>query len=133
MLAAGRQGRYDYGLVAALFLLGQEFDKGGFKRCAGGALQQLGGCACGKYAAIVHGDEPVKTLGFVHVGSGYDDAHAGAVLPNAGNQVPKLGACQRVYACGGLIEYEQVGVVNQGAAKPQLLLHAAREFARRTA
>ena len=53
----------------------------------------------------------------------------GALAADAVDQVPELGARQRVYAGGGLVENEQIRVVDQCAAQGQLLLHAARELA----
>ncbi len=55
----------------------------------------------------------------------------GRVRADAGDQVPELGARQRIDAGGRLVQDEQVGVVDQRAAQAQLLLHAAGELAGR--
>ena len=44
---------------------------------------------------------------------------------------PELPPRERIDAGGGLVEDEQVRVVDQRAAQPDLLLHAARELAGR--
>ena len=117
--------------MAAFFLGGQQGDEGGLQVLRAGLRQQRGGGAGGQHLACVHGHQPVEALGFVHVGGGDQHAHAGAGGADAGDQVPELGAGQRIDAGGRLVQDEQVGVVDQGAAQAQLLLHAAGELARR--
>src|SRR5215831_3600893 len=48
---------------------------------------------------------------------------------NSVDQVPELAARQWVNASGGLVENEQVRIVDQRAAKAELLLHAAGKLA----
>ena len=117
--------------MAALFFLGQQGDEGGLQRRHAGALQQLGGGAGGQNQAVIHGSQPVEALGLVHIGRGHDHAHLRALAADAVDQIPELRARQRVHAGRGLIENQQVGVVDEGAAQRQLLLHAARELAGR--
>ena len=131
IVIAGLQRRDLHGGMAALFLLGQQGDEGSLQRGHAGALQQLGGCAGGQNPAIIHGGQPVKALGLVHIGRGHDHAHLRALAANAVDQIPELRARQRVHAGRGLIQNQQVGVVDEGAAQRQLLLHAARELAGR--
>src|SRR6267378_142410 len=76
--------------------------------------------------------QPVESLRFVHVGGGYHHAHAWSAAADPVDQLPELSARERVDAGGRLIEDEQIGIVNQGTAEPEFLLHSAREFSRRT-
>ncbi len=105
----GLQGGDDHRLVPAPLGLGQQGHKGGFQAGVASALHQLGRRARGKDAAFVHGHQPVKALGFFHVGGGHQHAHAGAAGADAGNQIPELGAGQRAHAGGGLVQDEQPG------------------------
>jgi hypothetical protein len=54
--------------------------------------------------SVVHGKEPIETLGLFHAGGGHDDARAGAAQPDAVDQFPELPARQRIDAARGLIE-----------------------------
>ena len=85
----------------------------------------------GQHAPGVHGHDPVPLLRLVHVGGGDDDAHAGPVRADVVDERPELPPRQRIDAGGRLVEDEQVRVVDQRAAEPDLLLHAARELAGR--
>src|SRR5581483_6418122 len=51
---------------------------------------------------------------------------------NGIDQLPELPPRQRIDARGRLIEDEEIGIMHQGAAETDLLLHAARELAART-
>ncbi len=82
------------------FLGGQQGDEGGLQRAACRSAPAVRRAAGGQYLAIVHGHQPVEALGFVHVGGGHQHAHAGAGGADAGDQVPELGAGQRVDAGG---------------------------------
>ena len=55
----------------------------------------------------------------------------GPVGADVVDQRPELAPRERIDAGGGLVEDEQIGVVDQRAAQPDLLLHAARELAGR--
>ena len=71
-------------------------------------------------------------LGLVHVGGRDDDAHAGTPSSNVADQFPELPAGKRIDTRGGLVKDEEVGIVDQGAAQAELLLHAAGKLACRT-
>jgi len=118
-------------LVATAPGFGQQRDEGRFQILAGGARQQFGRRAGIQHAALVHGHQPVETLRLVHVGGRHQHAHAGTVTADARDQLPELAARQWVDAGGGFVEDQQVRVVDQRAAQPQLLLHAARQLAGR--
>ena len=94
-----------------------------------GAFHELAGSAGGDDAARVHGDGPIEPLGLVHVGGGDQHAHAGPIGTDAVDQGPELLAGEGIDAGGRLVEDEEVGVVDQGAAEADLLLHAAGELA----
>jgi hypothetical protein len=69
----------------------------------------------------------VEALGLVEVRSRDDggDAVGDPLVDDA----PQLAARHRVDTEGGLVEQQQLGLVDQRAGEPQLLLHAARELA----
>ena len=81
--------------------------------------------------AGIHRDQPVEPLGLFHVGGRDDDAHAWAARAHALDQFPELAARQRIDAGRRLVEDQQIGVVDQRAAKAELLPHAARQLLRR--
>src|SRR5262249_34283455 len=72
---------------------------------------------------------PIEALRFVHVRGRDQHAHLGPAGANSVDQVPELAARQWVNASGGLVENEQVRIVDQRAAKAELLLHAAGKLA----
>ena len=88
------------------------------------ALSSVGEPAA-RIFSIVHGDERIKPLGLFHVGGRNDHAHAGAARPDTPDQFPELPSRQRINAGRRLVEDQKVGVMNERAAKPQLLPHAA--------
>ena len=128
--AVGVRARRDHQRLAAAALVGrQQGHVGGLQRGGAGGLQHGGGGVAGQHAAVVHRHQMVEALGFFHVGRGHDHRHAGALGAQGFDQAPELPARERVHAGGGLVEDQQVGVVDQRAAQPELLLHAARELA----
>ncbi len=118
--------------VAGALRFRKQCDEGLFQRGAAGTRQQLGGRAGGEHATRVHGRQPVETLGLLHVAGGHQYAHARSLGANVVDQRPELAARERVDAGGGLVEDQQLGVVDQRTAQSELLLHAARELAGRT-
>ena len=95
------------------------------------ALQQLGRAAGGQYGAVIDGQQMVEALGLLHVRSGDQHTHLRALAANTLDQLPELVTRQRIDASGGLVEDQQVRVVDQCATQPKFLLHAAGQFARR--
>ena len=93
----------------------------------------LGGRAGRQHLAGVHRDQQIETLGLFHIGGGDDHAHGLAATRCAHplHQLPELPARQRIDAGGRLVEDQQVGIVDQRAAQPEFLPHAAGEFLRR--
>ena len=81
--------------------------------------------------AGVHRDEPIEALGLFHIRGRDDDAHARAARPHPLDQFPELAARQRIDAGRRLVEDQQIGIVDQRAAKAELLPHAARQLLRR--
>jgi hypothetical protein len=79
--------------------------------------------------AFIHGNQPVEAGCLLHIGGGDDDAHAGVTLADLVDQVPELAARERVDTGGGVVQDQEVGIMNQCAAKAQLLLHSAGELA----
>ena len=79
----------------------------------------------------VHRDEPIEPLGLFHIRGRDDDAHGSAARPDPLDQLPKLAPRQRVDAGRRFVEYQKIGIVDQRAAKAELLPHPARQFLRR--
>ena len=94
-------------------------------------LLELLGRAGREDAAGVHRHQPVEALGLVHVRRGDEHAHPRPPGPDLVDERPELLAGEGVDAGRGLVEDEQVRVVDQGGAEADLLLHAAGELARR--
>ena len=110
---------------------GQQRHEHALDRGRAGSRLQFCGRAGGQNPPAVHGDQPVVLLGLFHVGGGDQHAHAGTARAHAVDQQPELAARQRIDAGRRLVEDEQVRVVDQRAAQPELLLHAAGELAGR--
>jgi len=73
----------------------------------------------------------LKLLGFFHIGSRHQQRELRALAAYVVHQFPETPPRQRIDAGGGLVEDQQVRLVNQRAAQPELLLHPARQLARR--
>jgi hypothetical protein len=131
-LAAVCQRRYHHLFVPTPAFFRQQGDKGLLQAGAAGAPQQLGRAAFGQHAAGIQRHQVVEAFGLLHVGGGHQHAHLRTLGADAGDQLPELVARQRVDAGGRFVEDQQVGVVDQRAAQPQFLLHAAGQLARRT-
>ena len=114
--------------VPAARLLGQQRDEGRVEVARRGALLQLRRSARRQHAAGVHRGEPAEDLGLLHVGGRHHHRHAGPPLADAIDELPELAPRERIHAGGGLVEHEQLRVVDQRAAEAELLLHAAREL-----
>ncbi len=127
----GSPGRdHQLGVPRAL-LFRQQGDEALLQILRARPLHQLGRRSRRQHAPGVHGHDPVPLLRLVHVGGGNDDAHAGASRANLVDERPELPPGERIDAGGGLVENEQVRLVDQRAAEPHLLLHSARELAGR--
>ena len=113
------------------FRFGQQRNERFLQSPRPGRALEFSGAAGGEHIARVNCHKPVETLGLLHVGCGYDNAHAGAPCPDAIDQFPKLPPRERIHAGRRFIENEQIGIVNERARQPQLLLHAAGKFSRR--
>ena len=72
-----------------------------------------------------------KRLRLLHVRGGDQHAHRRPPAADAADQLPELAARQRIDAGGGLVQDQQIGVVDERAAQPELLLHAAGQLAGR--
>ena len=123
------QGEDCHVLVAFALHLRQQRDEGLFERTGFGARQQVLRRAGGEHPPVVHGDQPVEARGLFHVGGGDQHTHAGPVGTDALDEFPELPSRQRVDAGGGLVEDQQVGIVDQRATEAELLLHAAGQLA----
>ena len=131
-LGIGRrhQRRHHHRMMAVADRLGQQGDEGLLQRGGGGTGVQFLRGARGQHLARIHGHQPVEAVGLLHVGGGDHHAHGLALLADVIDQVPELPARKRVHPRGRLVQDQQVGVVDQGAAQAQLLFHPARKHAR---
>ncbi|CAN0627283.1 protein of unknown function [Burkholderia multivorans] len=84
-----------------------------------------------EHAPAVHRDQMLEALRLFHVGSRDDHAHAAMLGAQIVDERPELAARQRIDAGGRFIEDQQVGIVHERAAQAELLLHPARQLARR--
>ena len=116
-------------LVAGRLLFRQQCDECRFQQCFAGPLQDFGGRSGGQNRAVIHGDQPVKALRLVHIGGGHQNTHPGPVLADVGDQVPELRPGERVDAGRRLVEDQEIRIMDQRAAKAELLFHAARQLA----
>ena len=73
-------------------------------------------------------DEPVEPFRLFHIGGRDDHAHAGPARAHALDQLPELPARERIDPGRRLVEDEQVRIVDQAAAQPELLPHPARKL-----
>ena len=121
--------RHDEGTVPLAFFVGQKLDEGGVEVGLAGAFEQRWRAAGGKDAAVVHRDQPVEIGRFFHVGGCHQYAHAAAAGADARDELPELAARERIYAGRRFVEDQQIGIVDQRAAKAELLLHSARKLA----
>ncbi|EMY33032.1 phenol hydroxylase [Arthrobacter crystallopoietes BAB-32] len=97
------------------------------KHLAGGVLvDQRGGRAFGHDPALVHDDQPVaELLGLVHVVRG--EHQRDALLLESEEPVPEDVPRLRVQAGGGLVQQQDLRLVDQRAGDGQPALHAAGE------
>jgi len=110
-------------------LLREQGDEALLEVLGAGALHQLGRRSGRQHLAGVHRHDPVPPLRLVHVGRGDDHAHGRVILADVVDERPELAPGQRIDAGGRLVEDQEVGLVDQRSAQPDLLLHAARELA----
>jgi hypothetical protein len=94
-------------------------------------LQHLWGRSRGQQPAAIDGDEMRKARGLLHIGGGGDEGEARPLGADLVNEMPELPARQGIDAGCRLIEDEEIGIVNEGAAEAEFLLHAAGELAGR--
>ena len=78
---------------------------------------------------VVHQRDPITSLRLIHEVRGNENGDA-LLARQLDEQFPELISRHRIDPGRRLVEDEQVGVMNQRAAKPELLLHAPGELAR---
>ena len=76
--------------------------------------------------SVVHQRHARAALGLVEVRGAHQDGDA--ALEEVREQLPELAPAHRIDAGGGLVEQDQIGLVDQRARQRQLLLHAAGEL-----
>jgi len=106
----------------------QQRDERLLERPGSGPPHQVGGRAGGEDPPPIHRDQPVEAGRLVHVGRGHDHAHRGTITADAIDQGPELLSRERIDAGGRLVEDQEVGIVHQRRAQPNLLLHSPREL-----
>ncbi len=130
LLLASRARLHHHGTIAFALFGGQQGDERLFQGARACAREQVLRRAGGQHAPLIHGHQPIEACRFLHVGGGHQHAHAGPAGADAIDEFPELSAGQGIHTGGGLVEDQQVRVVDERAAQAQLLLHAARQFAR---
>ena len=103
-------------------------DEGIFDRPGIGLPLQIGGGAGGENPSHIHGNQPVEAFGLFHIGSCDDHAHSRPARAQSIDEIPELPARQRIDAGCGLVENQEIGIMNERAAQSELLPHAAGEF-----
>ena len=131
LIGRGDAGTHDDLLVQGPLGLRHQRDERLVEIGLAGLGQQLLQRAGRDDLGLVHRHQPVEAFGFVHVGGGDHHAHLRAAGADGVDQVPELAARQRIDAGRRFVEDEKVWIVDQRAAKAQLLLHAAGELAGR--
>src|SRR5579864_1622532 len=84
------------------------------------------GSAVGNKLAEINVGDVAAALGFVHVVRGHKKRNA--VPGKLEKQIPELPARNRIDAGGWLVEEQQFGLVQHGAAKSEPLFPAARKL-----
>ena len=93
-----------------------------------GARPQIRQATLGQDLARVHRHQEIEAGRLLHVGGGHQHAQIRAALTQAVHQFPEAAPGQGVHAGGGLVEDQQVRLVDEGAAQAQLLLHTAGQI-----
>ena len=117
--------------MAFAYVFRQERDESIVHCRRSGPLQQFVRRPACQNTASIHRDQPIEAGRFFHIRGRDDDAHARPLGTDLVDQIPELTPGQRINARRGFVEDQQVGVVDQCAAKAQLLLHAARKLSGR--
>src|SRR5574338_1645002 len=95
------------------------------EHAAGHQLLHLVGCADGPQASAVEEADAVTALGLVEVRRRDEDGHA--LAQELVEDAPEVAARDGVDPIGRLVQEEHLRCVDQGAGKPELLLHPAGE------
>ena len=134
--------RHDGGRLTDIRVHGREHDRRGlrasvqrhiglFERAGAGAGQNLRRRSFGEHAPGIDRHDPIETLSLLHVGGGDQYGEARPVRPDVVDEPPELPARQRIDAGGRLVQDQEIGIVDQGAAERELLLHPAGQLAGR--
>src|SRR5208337_5118402 len=78
-----------------------------------------------KHLPVAHRNQPVEEFRLLHVGSGYQHAHAGLARTHALDEFPELAAGEGSDAGCRLVEEQKLRVMNERAAQAELLADAA--------
>ena len=116
-------------VMSAPFFFGQQRDERRFKAARSRLRLDFSRRAGGEDLPGVHSSQPIEAFRLVHVSRGDQDAHPAPAGADVVNELPELSARQRINTGRRLVENEQVRIVDQRAAKPELLLHAAGKLA----
>ena len=122
-------GRYVHRLVACSLFLRQQPDEGGFERFLSCRLANIRRRSRGKHPAVIHCGQPVEAFRLLHIGGSHEHAHMRAAGADRVDEFPELPPRQRIDAGRRLVEDQQVRVMDESAAEPELLFHAAGQGA----
>jgi len=126
-------GRNLQTVMAGFLCVGKKRDEGILDRRRACLRLEVDRRTLRKDAAAIHRDQPVESLRFLHIRGRDNDAHAPAAPTDAFDQVPELTSRQRIDPGRGLVEDQQIGIVDQCATEAKFLSHAAGQLPGRSA
>ncbi|CRM87630.1 hypothetical protein [Pseudomonas sp. 22 E 5] len=123
--------RRDHQRLVVVGAVTLEMSKGFIEFAAGCNGCQFAAQAVGDQLAAIEHQAMFELLGLFHVGGGHQQRQLWALAAHGVDQLPETPARQWVDAGGGLVENQQIRVVDQRAAQAELLFHTAGQLARR--
>ncbi len=130
-IGVGACARRDDQRLVVVGAVALEVGEGLVQFAAGRHCRQFAAQAVGDQFAAVEHQAMFELLGLFHVGRGHQQRQLRALAAYGFDQLPEAPTGQRVDPGGGLVEDQQVRVVDQRAAQAEFLLHPAGEFAGR--
>jgi hypothetical protein len=97
----------------------------GDKNPTGGPSAHIARTALSQYLPLVHDDYMSASLGLIEIGSAEQHGER-LIADKLSNDIPELATRKRIDADGWLVQQQEFRRANQGASKPQLLLHPPR-------
>ncbi len=123
--------RWNHQRLIVVGAVALEVGEGLVQFAAGCGGRQLVAQAVGDQFAAIQHQAMFELFGLFHVGRGHQQRELRAFVAYGFDQFPEASTRQRVDAGGGLVEDQQVRVVDQRAAQAKFLLHATGQLAGR--